>query len=141
MIAEGIQSGGRNRVHSVRADELFDIENITVLRVLGAGAGPKQPLGLRAFGRKHFPARTTEKFVILFVGKPGIGNGHLAAETFEQSSLAGVCGGLESFIDFAVNKSIDAADEEACNAGNVADVLALCSASLDRKSTRLNSSH
>ena len=131
MIAERINRRRRNRVHCVRADQLFDIHNVTIFGILGAGACPKQPLSLSAFGRKGLPARAAEQLLILFVGELGVGNSHLAVEAFEQLLLTGVRRGLEFFVDLAIHKSVYAADKKTRHAGNVADVLALCSASFE----------
>src|SRR6202007_1162290 len=100
---------GRRRkgVDGVRADQLFDVKHVAILWILGAGAGPEETLRLRAFGGEGLPARAAEKFLILLVGDPGIGNGHLAAETFEQRLLAGIRSRLELFFDLAVNQGID----------------------------------
>ena len=46
VIAERIESGRRNRVHSVGADQFFNVKNVAILGILGAGAGPKEPLCL-----------------------------------------------------------------------------------------------
>src|SRR5207245_10684830 len=99
--------------------------------VLGARACPRLPLSLCAFGRKGLPARAAEQLLILFVGELGGGNSHLAAEAFEQLLLSGVRRCLEFFVDLAIHESVYAADKKSRHAGNVADVLALCSASFE----------
>ena len=60
VIAEGVKGGRRNGVNRVGADQFFDVEHVAILRVLGAGAGPQQPLRLRALCRKRLPARSAE---------------------------------------------------------------------------------
>ena len=57
VIAEGIEGGRRNRVDGVGADQLFDVEHVAIVGILGAGAGPQQALRLRALGRESLPAR------------------------------------------------------------------------------------
>ena len=56
VVAEGVEGGGRNGVDGVRADQLFDVHDVAVAGVLGAGAGPQQALGLGAFGGQRGPA-------------------------------------------------------------------------------------
>jgi len=112
VIAERINRRRRNRVHRVRADQLFDIHDVPIFWILGAGAGPKQPLRLSALGRQGFPARAAEQLLILLVGELGVGDSHLAAEAFEQLLLTGVRRGLEFFVDLAINKSVYAADKK-----------------------------
>jgi len=84
-------------------DQFFDVHHIAILWILGAGAGPEEALGLCTLGRKGLPTRPAEKFLILLVSEPGVGDGHPAAEAFEQSFLSGVSGGVELFVDLAIN--------------------------------------
>ena len=50
VVAVGVEGFERRRVDRVRSDERFDIFHIAVVRVLGAGAGPEQPLDTSALG-------------------------------------------------------------------------------------------
>src|SRR5258708_34891385 len=93
-----------------------------MLWIVDAGSGPEEGLGLRPFGREGLPSRAAEKLLILLVGEPGVGDGNLAADSFEQSFLAGIRSGLELFVDLAINQGIDAADEKAGHARHVAGV-------------------
>src|SRR6266481_4206021 len=131
MLTERINRRRRNRVHGVLPDELFDVKHVAIVRILGAGAGPQQALRLRAFSRKGFPTRAAEKFLIFFVSEPGVRDRHLPANALEQRLLACIRSSLELLLNPAVYESVDAADEKARNACDVADVLALCSASFE----------
>src|SRR6266850_982501 len=131
MLTERINRRRRDRVHGVLPNELFDVNHVAIVRILGARAGPEQALCLRAFGRKGFPARAAEKFLILLVSEPGVCDGHLASNALEQRLVARICNRLELLLDPAVYESIDAANEKTRHAGDVADVLALGSASFE----------
>ena len=41
VFAEGIEGRGRNGVDGFRADQFLDIEDVAILRILGAGTGPE----------------------------------------------------------------------------------------------------
>src|SRR4029077_8380704 len=71
------------------------------------------------------------------VSEPGVGDGYFAANAFEQSILPGVLRALEFLVDLAVHQRVDAADEEAGDAGDVADVLAFGGAGFERREKRL----
>jgi len=51
-----LQSCSVEGINRVRANQLINIHNIAVARVLGAGAGPQQPLDICTFCRQSFPA-------------------------------------------------------------------------------------
>src|SRR5580704_16597228 len=130
MIAEGVESRRRNSVHGISANQFLDVDDVAILWVLRSGAGPEQPLRLRAFGRQSIPTRAAKEFLIFLVGKLGIGNSDFTVETFKQGLLCRVRGCFQFFVNLAVDEGIDTADEEAGNAGDVTDVLALGRASL-----------
>ena len=44
-----VESFDRDRVDGVPSDERFDVFHIAIFRVLGAGAGPEQSLGMSSF--------------------------------------------------------------------------------------------
>ena len=50
VVAERVESGRRNRVDGVRADQFLDVHDVAILGILGAGAGPQNTLRLRALG-------------------------------------------------------------------------------------------
>src|SRR6266481_1641448 len=124
VIAEGVEGCGGNGVHRVRADEFLDVEDVAVLGILGAGAGPEEALSLRALRGESFPAGAAKEFLILLVGKLGVGDGYGAVEAFEKNF--GVTGSsFQQGVNLGVNEGVNAADEEAGDTGDVVDRLAL----------------
>src|SRR5262249_37476115 len=117
--------GRRNCVNGVRPDEFLDIEHVAVFGILCAGACPEQTLGLATVCGERLPAGSAEKLLILFVGAAGVSDSNFAMERLEEGLFARVGFGLEHSVDFAVDERINAADEEAGNAGDVRNVLAL----------------
>src|SRR5277367_1571964 len=123
VIAESVKGGGRNGIDGVRADQFFDVDHVAIFGILGAGAGPEEALSLRTLVREGFPARAGEEFLILFVGEFGVGNGDLAVDAGDQRALGGIgVVVVHHLLELAVNEGIDAADEEAGDAGDVAEV-------------------
>ena len=59
VIAEGVHGGRRNGVDRIGTDQLFNVQHIAIFWILGAGAGPEQPLCLRALCGQRFPARAS----------------------------------------------------------------------------------
>src|SRR6266478_1447572 len=131
VIAEGIKCRGRNGIHRIGANELFHVNHVAVLWILGAGAGPQKTLRLRALGRQGFPTRATEEFLIFLVSEASVGNRHFSLETLKESLLRLVRRGLYFFIEFAVHEGVNAAHEEACHTRNMADVLTFRGAGLE----------
>src|SRR5262249_36086380 len=126
VLAKGIERRWWNGVHGIRANQLLDINDVAVLGILCARAGPEQTLRLRSLGGKRFPPRASKKFLIFLVSLPCVCDRNFSPEAFEQVCLSGIRSGLELFVDLAINQRIDPADEKAGDARNVADVLALC---------------
>ena len=79
MVAKSIESGGRDRIDRLRADQLFHVNHVAVGGILAAGAGPQHPLRLRAMRSQGLPCRAAENFFVEPIGELGIGNRHLAA--------------------------------------------------------------
>jgi len=132
VIAERINRRRRNRVHRVRADQLFDIHDVPIFWILGAWCWPKAAVASEAPLAARLSKRgAAEQLLILLVGELGVGDKPPCREAFEQLLLTGVRRGLEFFVDLAINKSVYAADKKARHAGNVADVLALRNASFE----------
>ena len=90
VIAERIHGRRRHGVDRVGGDQLLDIEHVAVVRVLRAGAGPKQPLHPRALGTQLLPARAGEKPLVALIGKLGVGDRDLAAQPGERTALIGL---------------------------------------------------
>src|SRR6478672_9015790 len=59
----------RHRVHTLRPDQVVDVENIRVGRVLGAGGGPQRPLHAGAVCRQRLPAIVRLDLEVALVGE------------------------------------------------------------------------
>src|SRR6185312_593994 len=106
----------------VRPDQLFNVEHIAILWIFGAGAGPEQPLALRALSGKSFPARGFNHLLVIAISLLGVGDGNLAAQRLEELCV-GSLGGFETLFDDGVHQSIDSADKEAGHTGDTANIL------------------
>ena len=138
VLAERGQRRGRDRVHGVGADELFDVVGVRIARVLGRGAGPQAPLAARAGFAQLVPARTGKELLVALIGHLRVGDGRLAQQLVQRPlllrilRLAGLLG--QDLVDLGVH----AADEKARHAGHLAEVAAIfvqllqpCEVSLD----------
>ena len=83
MVIESVIRGGRNSIDGVFSDQLFYIKHIAVQRIFGAGAGPQQALGLRAFRLKRLPPAVTEDFLVAGVNTFRVGDRHFPEEVFK----------------------------------------------------------
>jgi hypothetical protein len=90
VVAERIHCCDRHGVDGVRADQLFDVEDVAIGLVLGAGRGPEQPLGPRAMRSQRVPARAGEQTQIALISELGVGDGDLALETCKSLFFIGV---------------------------------------------------
>src|SRR5579859_6586652 len=86
VIAEGVHGGRRNRVDGLRADQLFDIENIAILWIFGAGAGPEQALRMCAASGQSAPARAGDHLLIPAIRLLGVGDGDFAVKGAKERS-------------------------------------------------------
>jgi hypothetical protein len=68
----------RHRVDGVEANQLLDVQYVTVIGVLRAGARPEEPLRLRAALGQRTPPRAAEQLLVALVGQLRIGNRHFA---------------------------------------------------------------
>ncbi|GJE46385.1 hypothetical protein AEGHOMDF_5589 [Methylobacterium soli] len=125
MVAERVHGGGRHGVDGVGADQLLDVEDVRVGLVLGARRGPEQALRLGALLGQGRPARIREEALVALIGELGVRDRDLALEGFESRLLVGIVGGRDHRVEALVDRRIDAADEEARDAGDAGDVLAL----------------
>src|SRR3989442_1358367 len=90
VLAERGQGGGRNRVHRVGSDQLFDVIRVGIARVLGRGARPQRALQLGAGLLQLVPPRAAERLPEMLVGDLGVRDGGLSIKTLERPLLAGV---------------------------------------------------
>ena len=126
VVAKGVHGGGRHGIDGFVADQLFDVENVGVGFVLGAGAGPEEALRVCALFLEGLPAGRGHHLEIMLVGQLGVGDGDLTADCLQGGSLR-IVGG-HALVDGAVDLAVDAADEEARDRGDAGDVLALAGA-------------
>ncbi len=124
VVAECVVGGRRNRVHRVRPDQFLDVQNIRELGILRACAGPEYALRLRALGGKGCPSRPAENFLVALVGQLRVGDRYFTHQFPKRSLFGRVLRFLDSICDLAVDQSIDAADEKARDASDVAHLAA-----------------
>ena len=105
VVAEGIHGRRRHGVDRVGADQLLDVEDVAIGRVLGAGAGPEQPLRPRALGREPLPAGAGEEALVALVGELGVGDRDLAAQALERGAKLGVVDASEPLLDLLVDRA------------------------------------
>ena len=74
VIAEGLQGGWRDRVDRVTANQLFDVANVAIARILGTGACPQEALGLRAHGCESLPFGGSTEREVALIGELGVGD-------------------------------------------------------------------
>ena len=123
MVAERIHRRRRNRIHRVAAYEFLDIQHVAIRLVLHARAGPEQALRVCADGRELLPPVSGHHVRIQHVGHLCVRDGHLAAQFLQRVGI--LVAGRHPLVDLLVDLRVDTADEEACHAGDAADVLAL----------------
>ncbi len=117
MVAECRQGLRRHGVDRVPSDQFLDIDDIAIGRVLGAGAGPEQALHMSARITQSAPARSGENSLVILVGKLCVCDGDFPAQTGKRVRLASGREFFQMFVDQFVHGGVDAADEEAGDAG------------------------
>ena len=117
VLAECIHRRRRDGVHGVAADQRLDIHRVLVGRAFGAGGRPQQTLSLRARRGQTLPARSGEERLVANVGEFSVGDCCLAAQSVRHLFVA-------ELVQPLVDRNIDAADEDAGDAGNLGDVAA-----------------
>ncbi len=122
VVAERVKRGRRDGIHRVGTDQFFDIKNVAVGGILRAGAGPEEALrGGTALGQ-GLPTWAIEDSLVEPIGELGVGNGDFALQPTEESAVDPGRRILDEFSELAIDEGVDAADEEAGNAGDAADV-------------------
>ena len=124
VIAESVNRGRRDGVDRVWPDQFLDIDDVTVVRILGAGAGPEYPLCLRAFRSQRFPARSGENLLVSLVGQLAIRDGNLAENALQLAFARRVAFLFDLFVQQRIHERVNAADEETGHTGHLADVSA-----------------
>jgi hypothetical protein len=115
---EGVECRRRDRVDRVGADQLLDIERVAVGRILRAGARPEQPLRLRASGGQRLPARRRDDRLVPLVGELRIRNRNLTLQAPQPLTRGGARGRRQRRVDVLGDGGVDAAHEEAGDAGD-----------------------
>ncbi len=87
VIAERCESRGRHGVDCVRADQLFDVIHVAVIRILRAGARPQWPLHARAFGFEFGETFAREKLFEALIHQLRIRNRRFAEQRSERRFL------------------------------------------------------
>ncbi len=123
VVAEGVHRCRRNGVDGVAADQLLDIQHVAIRLVLHAGAGPEQALRIGAGGGELLPAIAGNHRLVFDIRHLRVRDGHAAAQLAQSLGITVV--GSHARVDLLVDLRIDAADEEAGDAGQVADIAAL----------------
>ncbi len=98
MILEQPKGCRRHGVDCVRADERIHVQDVGIARVLGAGAGPEQPLWSGAGGCQPLPGGALEVITEPGVGQLRIGDRDLAPQIEQPSAF-----GLDATIGFGVH--------------------------------------
>ena len=80
MVAEGVHRRDRQGVDRFGPDQLIDVENVGVSRVLGPGRRPEGPLHARPADRKRCEGLPAEDLLEAAIGELGIGDRRLATE-------------------------------------------------------------
>ena len=124
VVAERVERRRRHGVDGVGTDQLLDVEHVAVVLVLGAGRRPQQPLRLCALGRKLVPARAGKQALVVLVGQLGVGDGDLALQRREALLFGRVVGPRDLLVELLVDRAVDAADEEAGDAGDARGIAA-----------------
>ena len=123
VVAIGINGLQRQRVDRLRSDQRLDILHIRIGRILGAGAGPQQPLGFRAVLLELEEGFAAVQFAGDAVGLTGAGNRHLTDQPLRQVGF--VPGGAGELLQLRVYEHVNAAQEEAGHRVDIVDRLAL----------------
>src|SRR5579885_3596567 len=132
VIAEVLDGFQRHGINGIGADQFFGVHDIAVGRVLRAGAGPQRSLHHCAAMLERLEARRVEDFLEILVDQAGIGDTGLALKRFESLLLGGVARCLDALVKQLIDERVDAADEEAGDRGDAADILSLRVAILQR---------
>ena len=118
VTTKGVQGGGRNGADGIGTDEFLDVAHVTVGGVLGAGAGPQQPLATGAPGRQGLPALAAEQLLEAPVGQPGVGDGGAALHALQPREPVFIGILAATFVQQPVHGGIHATDEETGDTGD-----------------------
>ena len=113
VVDEGGDGFFGHGVDGVRPNQRLDIHDVAIRRILGAGAGPKHPLGPGTTLRQRLPALAGDQVLEAPISQLGVGDACLAEQGcgLRSSPLA------QQLID----QHIDAAEKKARHGCNVVD--------------------
>ncbi len=77
MVAKGVHRLRRERIHGVRPDQLFHVEDIAVLRILRARTRPERPLDPRPLGLKRLKTGPRDGLLEHLIRQSRVGDGGL----------------------------------------------------------------
>ena len=88
VVLEGLDRLERHRVHGVWADQLVDVEDVAVGRVLRRGRRPQAALDACALGGEPLPALAGERLLVVDVGELGVRDRELPARDPRRPAAA-----------------------------------------------------
>ena len=138
VIAKCVHGFRRNGIDGVLSNERIDVERIGILRILYASRCPQQTLRHRAFGLQRLPAIAHDHRLIPSIGELRICDCNLAAKRAEGVAFQII--GCNPIVDCLVDLGINATDEEAGDARNPIDRLALGNARFKTREKGLSNS-
>ena len=83
MIAECVQGRRWHGIYGVWPYQFLHIEHITIIGILGAGAGPKHALCLCSLGSERLPTRAAENLLVALISQLAVGDRHLAQNALQ----------------------------------------------------------
>jgi len=123
MIPIGVERLHCDRVNGVEADKRFDVLEVAVSWILGAGAGPKQALNASALSGEALKAIAPEDFPKDLVSGLRAGDGNLADRPPSQGGLGATLS--DDFVQQRIHQEVNAAEKKAGDGGNAFQRLAL----------------
>src|ERR1041385_7951233 len=124
VIAVGIEGRRRNRVDSIRTNQLLDVHDIRVHGIVGAGAGPEHALGVSSLSSQFLPTVGAENSQIALICQLAVGNGDFSLDTLQCGLLLRTFRRFKFSFNNLVDRRIDTADEETSDACHFAYITA-----------------
>ena len=115
VFAVGIQSFHRRRVHRIRSDEGLDVLHVPEVWVLGAGAGPEQPLNTSALRSQLPKPVAAEGFFVDLIRHLRAADGNLPVHLLRGLRLFTTL--RDEFFQQRIHQRINAAYKEASHRG------------------------
>ena len=125
MLAKRGERRGRDGVHGVGSDQLFDVIGVGIAWVLRRGARPQAALRPRAGLAQLLPARPAEKLLEALVCHLRVGDRCFSVESLEGALLRRIRAQSDLLREDLVHLRVHAAHEEAGHARDATQVAAL----------------